>query len=291
MHEFLILNINCPHCNNSLMDSEELIDKKPGIKLAIKAGDKTGFIYLSSVWGSYNYKSQIPLPFDMIAQFYCPLCKKEIKSNNHCSLCDAPMIPFILDMGGKVSICSRSTCKNHFVEFDDLSEALNKLYQEFEFTGKYTPEELKIIQRKQEPYVKEENKSLEILKSGIFLMSYCPNCRKSLIDHNLLKLKINTSGNSGILLLSPFMNVFTSESTIFLQEDKPVTNISCPHCDTSLISTEKTCEFCGSPVARIFVSARTKMINFYICSKKGCKWHGVSDEDLQDIKLEDSLEW
>jgi len=91
--------------------------------------------------------------------------------------------------------------------------------------------------------------------------------------------------------LSPYMNVFTSESTVYLQEDKPVTDISCPHCSTSLISVNKACEECGSPIAKIFISARTKMINFYLCSKKGCKWHGLSDEDLQDIKLEDSLEW
>ncbi|MFH0759893.1 MAG: hypothetical protein V2A67_00145 [Bacteroidota bacterium] len=273
------------------MNEEERVDNKPSIKLGIQVEGQTSFIYLSSLWGSYHYTCKIQLTPNKIAQFFCPHCKKEIVSENHCSICEAPMVPFILDMGGRVRICSRSGCKNHNLEFTDLSQALNKLYQEYGFTRKYAEEELKIIQRDHVPRVKEEDETKEILESGAFLMSYCPNCRKSLIDHDNLKLKITTNGKSGILLLSPYMNRFTSESTIFLQEDKPVTDISCPHCNSTLISADKTCESCGSPIARILVSARTKMISFYICSKKGCKWHGLSDEDFQDIKLEDSLEW
>ena len=46
------------------------------------------------------------------------------------------MVPFHLDMGGKVSICSRNGCKNHFVEFDDLSVAMKRLYQEYGYDGK-----------------------------------------------------------------------------------------------------------------------------------------------------------
>jgi len=273
------------------MNEGERVDGKPSIKLGIQSEGQTGFIFLSSLWGSYHYTCKIKLTPNTIVRFFCPHCKQEIISDNQCSICDAPMIPFILDIGGRVSICSRSGCKNHNLEFKDFSQALHKLYQEYEFDRKYTEEEHPVIHKEQIVPKTEEDESKEILKSGTFLMSYCPYCRKSLIDHNYLKLKITSDGESGILLLSPFMNIFTSESTIFLQEDKPVTDISCPHCNITLISGDHTCESCGSPIARILVSARTKMINFYICSKKGCKWHGLSDEDLQDIKLEDSLEW
>jgi hypothetical protein len=85
--------------------------------------------------------------------------------------------------------------------------------------------------------------------------------------------------------------VFSSKSTIFLPEDKAVKDLRCIHCDASLIEKGKDCESCGSPIARISVSARTKLIDFYICTKKGCKWHGLNQEDLYDIRLEDSLEW
>ena len=51
------------------------------------------------------------------------------------------------------------------------------------------------------------------------------------------------------------------------------------------------CPVCGSDVIKINVGARTKLIDFYICTKKGCRWHGLSEDDLFDIRLEDSLEW
>jgi len=291
MYDFITLNVNCPYCNTSLIDHEELVDKKPSIKLGIRADNQATFIFLSSIWGSYNYRCSIPLSPDLIAQFSCPHCQTEITSENACSICSAPLVPFILDMGGRVSICSRSGCRNHFVEFDDVSQAMSKLYQDYGLAGTYTDEERKITARKQASAVTETDHKKEMIESGAFLLSYCPHCHKSLIEHDILKLNITTDGKSGILILSPYMNVFTSESTVYLQEDKPVTDISCPHCNKSMISESKKCEECGSPIAKIFISARTKMISFYLCSKKGCKWHGLSDEDLQDIKLEDSLEW
>jgi hypothetical protein len=33
------------------------------------------------------------------------------------------------------------------------------------------------------------------------------------------------------------------------------------------------------------------MIDFFVCAKKGCTWHGLSKEDLDEIRLEDSMEW
>ena len=33
------------------------------------------------------------------------------------------------------------------------------------------------------------------------------------------------------------------------------------------------------------------LVDFHICSKKGCTWHGLSREDMDDIRLEQSLEW
>ncbi len=93
------------------------------------------------------------------------------------------------------------------------------------------------------------------------------------------------------LTLSPYLNVFTTKSTIFLPEDKAVSDVLCFHCEKSLIEEKKKCGKCESPIARISVSARTKLIDFYICTKKGCRWHGLSEDDLYNIKLEDSDEW
>lgn len=291
MYNFVSLNLKCPVCGESLMDHKQLIDNEASIRLIIEIDNKKGVIRLSSVYGSYNYLSDIDLPKNEIARFFCPHCKSEIKSDEVCSICHAPMIPFHLNMGGKVSICSRVGCKNHFVEFNDLSVALKKFYQEYGYRGREYPKDLDLRTRKINKKIKNKSEEKkEIIETGTFLQAYCPYCKKSLIENDMLKLKI-TNGETGYLLLSPYLNVFTSKSTIFLPEDKTVKDLKCPHCDRSLIVNDKKCEICGSPVAKIAISARSKLIDFYICTKKGCKWHGLSEDDLFDIKLEDSDEW
>ncbi|MCK4663347.1 MAG: hypothetical protein KAT68_10810 [Bacteroidales bacterium] len=288
MYDFINLSLKCPVCGKSLMDKDHLVDNNPSIKLNIEVDNKKGTIRLSSVYGSYNYTCNIKILENTIAKFSCPHCFSEIKSEVKCTSCQAPMVPFHLDMGGKVSICSRSGCKNHFVEFDDLELALKKLYQEHGFRGRKYPERPDIF--KDKPKKKETDEDQEILKSGTFLSAYCPYCKKSLIENDKLKLKI-INGKTGYLYLSPYLNVFTSKSTIFLSEDETVKEVRCFHCDTNLIEKEKKCDSCGSPIAKVSISARTKMIDFYMCTKKGCKWHGLNSDDLDDIRLEDSLEW
>ena len=44
-------------------------------------------------------------------------------------------------------------------------------------------------------------------------------------------------------------------------------------------------------IAKIHVVALKKVIDFKFCSRKGCRWHGISDEDLRFIMLDDSQEW
>lgn len=282
------LRLKCPNCGRSLMDSEDLVDNEPSIHLDVEYKNKRGGIWLSSIYGSYNYKASIDLPKNEIAKFICPHCETQVTSQAECMTCGAPMVPFYLDMGGKVSICSRSGCKNHFVEFEDLSIALRKFYQEYGYVGKGTkpvrePEVKSLVEQQKE-------ESAEIIQTGTFLQAYCPECRKSLIEDDMLKLKI-FNGEEGIIMLSPYFNVFSSMSTIFLPEDKVVSDLRCPHCNVSLILNDRFCELCASPVAKISVTARTKLIDFFMCTKKGCKWHGLSEEDLNDIRLEDSLEW
>jgi len=290
MYEFVSLNLKCPKCGEMLMEKDHLVDNESSIKLIIEKGGEKGFIYLSSIYGSYNYSSDIKIPVGDIATFSCTHCNEVLNSKSECLTCGAEMVPFYLDMGGKVSICSRSGCKNHHVEFEDLSQALRKLYQEYGFRGRKYPLDERTKEEKEKTFEKKKNEEAEIIESGTFLQSYCPHCRKSLIENDMLKLKI-INGEEGYLLLSPYLNSFTSKSTIFLPEEKAVRDIKCYHCDTSLVETDKGCGKCDSPTAKINVSARSKLIDFYICTKKGCRWHGLSEEDLYSIKLEESDEW
>lgn len=288
MYNFVSLNVKCPVCGASFMDEEHLVDNEPSIKLKIKIASKEGFINLSSIYGSYNYVCSVDTPFNEVAEFFCPQCNKELHSDSECKVCKAPMVPFYLDMGGKVSICSRAGCKNHAVEFDDLTNALTKFYQEYGFIRESTEEEKEFAELP-EP---EKDEKLEIIETGTFLQAYCPHCKRSLIEADMLKLKIiNDKNEAGYVMLSPYLNVFSSKSSVFLTEGKPVEDLRCFHCDKSLVLTDKKCEVCGSKIARISISARSKLIDFYICSKKGCRWHGLSEDDINEIKLEDSLEW
>lgn len=59
----------------------------------------------------------------------------------------------------------------------------------------------------------------------------------------------------------------------------------CPHCKTSLL-VDQECGECKQPrVAEFIVSAFSKLIPFYICSKYGCKWHGLSKREEKLIML------
>jgi len=289
MYNFISLHLNCPSCNKSLMDNNKHVDNEPSINLIIQHEGKKGLIWLSSVYGSYNYVSEVEIRKDQLADFYCPHCNSQLTSKLPCKICDAPMVDFNLDMGGRVSICTRSGCKNHAIEFEDLGLALKKLYQEFGFPGKSNPRHPD-VHPNQKPIDKIISEKAEILETGAMLNAYCPHCHKSLIENEMLRLRI-ISEAEGDLFLSPYLNVFTSKSTIFLPEDRVVNDLKCFHCHHSLIAEEKNCEKCGSPAARISITARTKFIDFYICTKKGCRWHGLNEDDLFEIRLEDSNEW
>jgi methionyl-tRNA synthetase len=280
LFDFISLNVKCPLCEESLMDEDNLVDGRISIRLEIETQRGKGIIQLSSIYESYNYRCDIEVSKDEIVKFICPKCQKEIKSNIECEYCGAMMVLLDLDIGGKVSICSRAGCMSHFLEFEDIASALKKLYNIGDYKGTL-PEGNK-----------ETGESKEIIETGTFLNTYCPKCHKALIEKSLIKLKIiNELDEEGLVFLSPYLNVFTSRSTVFLKEDKIVKDIICFHCGESLIEKKTKCAVCGSPAAKISVSAKTKYVDFYICSKKGCRWHGLNKDDLHDIELEDSLEW
>ncbi len=289
MDNLITLSLKCPHCGKSLMDDDQLVDGAPSIRLIYQIGKLRDVIRFSSFYGSYNYSSVSPVPDGEIASFFCPNCKTEIKSDHSCETCKTPMVTLILDSGGKVSFCPKSGCKDHKVEFDDPNLALMLFYRKFGFRGRDYPKDLDLRTEIVETHDEEDSKK-EIIKTGAFLQTYCPHCRKSLIENNMLKIKIKGKVH-GELLLSPYLNVYTLDSSISLTENESVGDMVCPHCEVSIIDSHRTCKLCDSTVARFSVSARTKLIDFFVCSKKGCKWHGLSDEDVENIRLEDSSEW
>ena len=286
-----IVNLKCPFCGKSFMDKEHLVDNKPSIHVKIKFDNQEGDLGLSSIYRSYNFESSIEIPIDTIVQFFCPHCSAELMSERKCELCGAPMIPFCLREGGYVFICSRYGCKKHYVEFEKIEVALRYFHNEFAY-GHLTSFE------KPKPKVTlpiEESKEEvdeKIIETGTYLNLVCPNCQKSLIEHNMLKLRIKKqNGESSFLMLNPYFNVFSHMSTIHLPKKTVLKDILCFHCDKSLMEREKECPICGARVIKVSVLAMSKIFALFVCSKTGYIWHKLCDEDLRDIMLQDSNEW
>jgi len=114
----------------------------------------------------------------------------------------------------------------------------------------------------------------------------------SLIDAQGITFHVVTvDGEKGRLTLSPYLDVFTHESTIDISARIEVADLLCPHCEHSLVDPDQECAECGSRTAMITVSAMRKLISFYICLREGCQWHGISWRDTRLIRLEDSVDW
>lgn len=262
MSDLISLTVWCPLCSKSLMDKEKLIDGKPSIKLGISDKDKTSIIFLSSYYGSYNYDSDFETVNDQVYNFSCPICEKHITSDIKCEDCSAMMIPLNIEGVGIVKFCSRSGCKHHTIEIEDLD------------------------------YLDYFKVKKEMIESGTYLRTFCPHCHKSNAVGNIIKFLItNRKGETGDLMLSPYLNLFTNKSTIDIPDGEVAQDIKCPNCEKSLIVKGRNCEECASQIVRMNVAAVSKLIEFYFCAKKGCHWHGLSSDDMESVLLEDSDAW
>jgi len=294
MYNFISLNVKCPVCGKSLMDKDHIVDNKPGIKLKIKNNDTEGLIWLSSVYESFNHFTELSINDKEIVQFFCPECNSSMEYLENCEMCEAPLIKLNLDIGGKLTICSRNGCKNHLVGFVDLSVALKKFYNDHGYSaGSAYPERLPRHQGfSQDSDMDNKKEEIEQIKAGTFLHSYCPHCNKSLIEDEMIKLiVIRPDQKKGFLMLSPYLNVFTSKTSLVLPENQAIDDLQCMHCKESLLVRDKECKECGSIIARIMIKTNKKLVDFYICSKKGCIWHGLSNDDYFNLRLDDSLQW
>jgi len=281
MYSYVSLKTECPHCGKSLMEKKKLVDEIPSIKLIIKSDKAEGVINFSAFYGSHNYLTDIDIEKDKAYHFSCPHCKTEISSENTCDVCSAPLIPLNIKGGGVIRFCSRAACKKHSVIFEDLSSVHNYFQETYDEN---------IIHVPQTP--KEAKAHKELIKSGTFLRIYCPHCQKSNIEKgSAIFWIINEQNEAGYLMLSPYLNVFTSKYTVFIPEGAVIKDVQCPQCKTSLLLKEIKCGDCEAPAVGVSLAALRKFIDFYFCSKKGCHWHSLSEKDLHYVSLEDSDYW
>ena len=114
------INVNCAHCNRSLKDETFSIDGQPSIQITISSNQKQGWLRLSCLYGSYNFACEFEVSIGSVVSFICPHCGVEFPSTLDCSVCDAPMLPMLVEGGGIVQICSRRGCKNHMLDLVQL---------------------------------------------------------------------------------------------------------------------------------------------------------------------------
>ncbi|MFA8300496.1 MAG: hypothetical protein ACEPOV_10065 [Hyphomicrobiales bacterium] len=114
MEDKTIIHAKCPACNQSLMSQSELINNVDSIMLTIETTDaNVGRVFLSSIYGNYNYVSKVRVPDNEIVKFHCPSCDSNLHSGEKCSACEAPMVSLEVVGEKKVSFCSRNGCPNH----------------------------------------------------------------------------------------------------------------------------------------------------------------------------------
>jgi glutamate synthase (NADPH) small chain len=125
--------------------------------------------------------------------------------------------------------------------------------------------------------------------AGTELSTFCPHCHQALnvfdpVTRQIwVRLVVSADGQKGELLLSPKFDVFERQVDIELGEGRVVDDVSCPHCGQSLVEP-RTCEECGAPAARLVIWAQSRLVDFSICTKVGCHWHGMSRADQAKIK-------
>ncbi len=129
--KFVAIKVKCPKCKKSLMDPYHPFHTKPSIALDIELEGIKGKQRLCSYYGCYDQEITIEVPDQTVLKYSCPSCKEELTSNSFCEECNAAMVPLTMEKGGRIYICSRRGCKGHYLHFDNVSDGLRKLYNEF----------------------------------------------------------------------------------------------------------------------------------------------------------------
>jgi len=135
-----------------------------------------------------------------------------------------------------------------------------------------------------EPAVSKEQK---LLKTGTSMTCSCPHCHASLVEGAHVVFEVETDDEqSGHLHLSPLLNVFDCSSTIDLAEGREVADLRCSQCKQTLSDLGVRCEICQSRTAKFLVEVDGEDVDFYICMRKGCHWHDISQAARSRMILE-----
>jgi len=115
------IDVSCPLCNHSLMDTDFVIDGHPSIHLSVCFDQKHGWVRLSSLYGSFNMAAEHDIPAKTVVSFLCPHCHGQLTGGYACPECEAPMAAMTVCGGGIVHVCTRRGCHGSRIELDGIN--------------------------------------------------------------------------------------------------------------------------------------------------------------------------
>lgn len=118
------VEVSCPKCGASLMDSNTPIEGFPSIHVMIDHQGKTGDLWLSSLYGSYRGKLEMSLSRGTEVVISCPACGEILSDGEPCAACEAATVSLEMARGGSIIFCSRFGCHKHSVAFGDLGRVV-----------------------------------------------------------------------------------------------------------------------------------------------------------------------
>lgn len=114
------------------------------------------------------------------------------------------------------------------------------------------------------------------------LASFCPLCHAGLDVYDArtkrvwIALSVRVGDTVCDLLINPRLDVFEHAGASCWSDGALADDVLCPHCQSSLLEAEHVCEECEAPLFSIEVSVRTRVAPLSLCTRAGCRWHGVS---------------
>jgi NADH-quinone oxidoreductase subunit E len=106
----LPIEVSCPRCSHSLMDSSHPIDDRPSIRVTICFDEDYGRLRLSSWYGSATSLAEPEIPPGRTACVLCPYCHEELTGGHVCWECQSPMATMLVRGGGALRVCARGDC-------------------------------------------------------------------------------------------------------------------------------------------------------------------------------------
>lgn len=115
------LDVSCPSCGKSLMDPDHCMDGHPSVKFEISSNSHKGWMRLSCLYGSHAAALEHEVPVNTIASFSCPHCLGELPSFSRCPECGSSMAALHVGGGCSWEICTRSGCRGHMLNLDQIN--------------------------------------------------------------------------------------------------------------------------------------------------------------------------